>query len=109
MPRALIIEPDCAQAVELHGDYDPECPTGAELLGVLQAHARGVADIAITREKEDVNCAQSGMEPPSEVAKSIPNLSAVNTGGLMITCGKTEGVVKIWNYTCVGINGRCGR
>lgn len=104
------MEEDCAQAMELHGDCDPECPTGAKLLGVLQAHARGVADIAITREKENVNCAKSDMEPSaSEVAKSTPNLSAVNAGGLMITCGKAEGLVKIWNYTCVGINGSCGR
>lgn len=32
-----------------------------------------------------------------------------DVGGLLVTCGKVESVVKIWDYTHVDGNGACGR
>ncbi len=67
-------------------------------VGVIKAHPSGIADLAIMANARD-SCAS--LAPNGEQGEDV--------GGLLVTCGSGEGIVKIWDYTHVEEDGRCGR
>lgn len=66
-------------------------------VGVIQAHPNGIADLAIMAYARD-SCVFR--VPNGEQGGGI--------GGLLVTCARGEGI-KIWDYTHVEDDGRCGR
>lgn len=68
-------------------------------LGEIQAHANGIAGLAIMN---------TGAGDGSAVLAAEGG-QGEDVGGLLVTCGNAEGVVKIWDYTHVEDNGSCGR
>ena len=77
------------------GESDQSC---AMAVGVIQAHPNGIADLAIMANARD-SCAF--LSPNGGDGEEV--------GGLLMTCGSGEGTVKIWDYTHVEDDGRCGR
>ncbi|CAM9120840.1 unnamed protein product, partial [Scytosiphon promiscuus] len=75
----------------------------AVAVGVFQAHKNGVADMAVMAVMTDTTseCEESAIWAAGIYGDEME--------GMLITCGKTEGVVKIWDYTHVGEDGTCGR
>lgn len=67
-------------------------------LGVIKAHPNGVAGMAIMASSRK-SCANfvEGREKGEDA------------GGFLVTCGNTEGVVRIWDYTRVCDGSTCGR
>lgn len=99
-------------------------------LGVVQAHPNGVAGMAIMSGSSSNSGASigpavaavaehlshdEGVAPPYDEADGPSHdLEAggggvQEVGGMLVTCGKTEGTVKIWDYTSVGEDGSWGR
>ncbi|CAN0036900.1 unnamed protein product [Ectocarpus sp. 12 AP-2014] len=72
--------------------------TEAIMVGAFKAHPNGVSDMAVmTSERNSrADVVHAGRE-------------SQEAGGLIATCGKAEGIVKIWDYTHVEDDGICGR
>lgn len=67
------------------------------MVGAFKAHPNGVSGMAVmTSERNSHNVVCTGRE-------------AQEAGGLIATCGKAEGLVKIWDYTHVEDDSTCGR
>ena len=76
-------------------------------VGVFQAHPSGVGGMTIMKGSAPIAPAATVAEGPPREAGDGGGVQEV--GGLLVTCGKTEGVVKIWDYTHVEDDGACGR
>lgn len=75
-------------------------------VGEIQAHANGIAGLAIMMTTGARHSSSSRTAPCSA---EEGNQEEEGVGGLLVTCGNAEGVVKIWDYTHVEDDGSCGR
>lgn len=72
--------------------------TEAVAVGAFKAHPNGVAGMTVmTSGHENSAILAAGKYVEDEM------------GGVLVTCGKAEGVVKIWDYTHVDADGTYGR
>lgn len=83
-------------------------------VGEIQAHANGIAGLAImttTSSSTTTTGARRGRRSTvldEEGEETVEDME--DAGGLLVTCGDAEGVVKIWDYTHVEDgSGSCGR
>lgn len=76
-------------------------------LGVFAGHPGGVASMAIVADRLTTH--SSVIAAPSHELEYGLARDTGDAGGLLVTCGKVEGIVKIWDYTYVGEGGVCGR
>lgn len=76
-------------------------------MGVFAAHLGGVASMAIAANRHTMH--SSGIAAPSHALEHDLARDAGDVGGLLVTCGKAEGIAKIWDYTYVGEGGIYGR
>ncbi|CAN0464501.1 unnamed protein product [Ectocarpus sp. 12 AP-2014] len=72
--------------------------TEAMMVGAFKAHPNGVSGMAVMTSER--NCRADVVYAGRESHEA---------GGLIATCGKAEGIVKIWDYTHVEDDGTCGR
>lgn len=73
-------------------------------VGKIQAHANGIAGLAIMTTD-----AGGARRSRTALAYEEGGEQGEGVGGLLVTCGNAEGVVKIWDYTHVEDDGGCGR
>eukprot|EP00903_Cladosiphon_okamuranus_P006728 g6565.t1 len=75
-------------------------------VGHIQAHADRIAGLAImaTGSPRQRRRSSTVLAKGEEEALELEDV-----GGLLVTCGDAEGVVKIWDYTHVKDDGSCGR
>lgn len=78
-------------------------------MGVFEAHPNGVAGMAVMYSTAEAFFAVSANPPPETLSYTEEGGGAGQVEGLLVTFGKAEGVVKIWDYTYVGEGGSCGR
>ena len=75
--------------------------------GVFKAHPGGVASMSVVN---NTPITLSSVSPaPSRELEHALSRDVESAGGLVVTCGKVENKVKIWDYTFVGEGGVCGR
>lgn len=67
-------------------------------VGTFKAHPNGVAGMTIMTSEYENN---SVLDAEGSLGEEM--------GGMLVTCGKVEGVVKIWDYTHVGEDSTYGR
>lgn len=81
---------------------------GVTMLGLLEAHAKGVENIVfveeethladpVLRHREEAGVCPSYISPRHAVRR------------LLVTCGREDWIVKIWDYAFIGDNGSRGR
>eukprot|EP00752_Nemacystus_decipiens_P009558 g8538.t1 len=83
-------------------------------VGFIKAHANGIAGLAImtTTTPPSAAGARHSRRSDSYALGEDEGEQGQDTdvGGLLVTCGNAEGIVKIWDYTHVEDgNGGCGR
>lgn len=86
-------------------DNDEIGETTAMSIGKFEAHPHGVAGMTIMTLSA-TKYASIALNLLQESAGDLENGDVV---GLLVTCGKAEGLVKIWDYTHVEEDGSCGR
>lgn len=77
-------------------------------VGAFEAHPKGVAGMAVMYSTTEA-CSAVSTDSPPETSSGVQEGGVGQVGGLLVTCGKEEGMVKIWDYTHVGEGGSCGR
>lgn len=75
--------------------------------GLFKAHPGGVASMSVVTNSPSV-LPSASPAPSHELERASPR-DIGSAGGLVVTCGKVEKNVKIWDYTFVGEGGVCGR
>ena len=80
-------------------------------VGEIKAHANGIAGLAMmtTTNTNTVGARHDRLSSTALLAEEEERGEG-GVGGLLVTCGNAEGVVKIWDYTHVEDgHGSCGR
>lgn len=91
------------------GSSGKNSTVGVELAGVFNAHPGGVASLAVIGNAPETHPSTVTAKPLLEDGECPSAMVSGEGRGLMMTCGKVEGMVKIWDYTYVGEGGACGR
>lgn len=79
-------------------------------IGEIQAHANGIAGLAIMTTTTPTTTPGARRRRRSTALAEGREKMIEGVGGLLVTCGNAEGIVKIWDYTHVEDgSGSCGR